>query len=95
MQSCDKLLYIRANCSNSTTLLLGKLWQVVYELCGLGIKITFNFKLQLVFIKKRIGREATYKLMSRVFKLSPLEGLALHALGLRRQTETKAMDVDE
>ena len=30
-----------------------------------------------------------------MFKLSPSEGLALRALGLRRQTETKAMDVDE
>ena len=33
--------------------------------------------------------------VSWVFKLSPLEGLALRALGLRWQTETKAMDVDE
>ena len=30
-----------------------------------------------------------------VFKLSPLEGVASHALGLWQQTETKAMDVDK
>ena len=29
------------------------------------------------------------------FKLSPLEGVASHALGLQWQTETKAIDVDE
>ena len=33
--------------------------------------------------------------LSWVFKLSPLEGLALRALGLWWWTETKAMDVDE
>ena len=33
--------------------------------------------------------------LSRVFKLSPSEGLALRALGLWRRTETKAMAIDE
>ena len=39
------------------------MWQVVYELCCSGIKITFNFKLKLVFIEKRTGRKTTYKLI--------------------------------
>ena len=36
--------------------------QVVHELCCSEIKITFNFKLKLVFIEKITGRKPTYKL---------------------------------
>ena len=37
--------------------------QVVLELCCSGIKITFNFKLKLVFIEKTTDGNATYKLI--------------------------------
>ena len=38
------------------------MWQVAYEFCCSGIKITYNFKLKLVFIEKT-GRIATCKLI--------------------------------
>ena len=39
------------------------MWQVVLDICGSGIKITFNFKLKFVFIEKTTGRKATYELL--------------------------------
>ena len=37
--------------------------QVVFELCCSEIKITYNFKLKLVFIEKTTKRKATHKLI--------------------------------
>ena len=39
------------------------LQQVVFELCSSEIKITYNFKLKLVFIWITTGRKGTYKLL--------------------------------
>ena len=43
--------------------------QVVYEVGCSEIKITFNFKLRLVFIEKTTGRGETYKLIQEASNL--------------------------